>query len=543
MDERQIELECLASIFPEIQIDPRDPFTARIEIPVHPASSIDVRFFATSIRTHSTALEYIVNSNFEPSKLSYLPSLNVCITLPEGYPLDLPPDVNLTTNPKWISDTVLDELKGEAQILWKESGGSIVLYAIIDSLQQSAENVFGYSEKEKILEVPEELKISLLDFNVDQIHKAFKNKTFNCGICLEPKKGALCHQMLDCHHVFCVKCLQDFYVNAILNGDLVSVRCLAPDCVKNSKENQSEFPKKKRRLKTLRPIELLQIPLEQDMVTRYVKLMRKLELESDKNTVYCPRKWCGGAARTSKPSGSDDMSEESDSQNGTQDERKELLSICEDCSFAFCGRCFQSWHGDFILCAPRVTGELTEEEKASQEYLKLHTTQCPTCTVPCQKSHGCNHMICSNCNTHFCYLCSSWLSPDNPYKHYNTQTTGCYMRLWELEEGDTDDDRPGFLDRLREVDQIDEILMPEVEIPAVVIPQAVEPPSISENDTELADPILPDIEREGPLVLRINYLPQTVKAHVVLDPKLTQPQPKTTDRGFRLRTRPPLKNA
>ncbi|RKF71511.1 E3 ubiquitin-protein ligase itt1 [Golovinomyces cichoracearum] len=542
MDERQIELECLASIFPEIQIDPRDPFTARIELPVHPASSIDVRFFATSNRTHSTALEYIANPNVEPSKLSYLPSLNVCIRLPEGYPLDLSPDVNLTTNPKWLSDTVLDELKGETQILWKESGGSIILYAIIDSLQQSAENVFGYSEKGKILEVPEELKISLLDFNVDQTQKAFKNKTFNCGICLEPKKGALCHQMLDCYHVFCVKCLQDFYVNAILNGDLVSVRCLAPDCVKNSKENQSEFPKK-RRLKTLRPIELLQIPLEQDMVTRYVKLMRKLELESDKNTVYCPRKWCGGAARISKPSGSDDMNEESKSQNGTPDERKELLSICEDCSFAFCGRCFQSWHGDFILCAPRVTGELTEEEKASQEYLKLHTTQCPTCTVPCQKSHGCNHMICSNCNTHFCYLCSSWLSPDNPYKHYNTQTTGCYTRLWELEEGDKDDDRPGFLDEVREADQVDEILMPEVEIPAVVIPQAAEPPGISENDTELADPILPDIEREGPLVLRINYLPQTVKAHVELDPKLTRPQPKTTDRGFRLRTRPPLKHA
>ena len=49
---------------------------------------------------------------------------------------------------------------------------------------------------------------------------------------------------------------------------------------------------------------------------------------------------------------------------------------------------------------------------------------------------GCNHMACFNCGTHFCYLCSAWLSPDNPYAHFNKPGTGCYQRLWELEEGD-----------------------------------------------------------------------------------------------------------
>lgn len=47
---------------------------------------------------------------------------------------------------------------------------------------------------------------------------------------------------------------------------------------------------------------------------------------------------------------------------------------------------------------------------------------------------------CFKCQTHFCYLCSAWLDPRNPYQHYNEQpdgsVTSCYMRLWELEEGD-----------------------------------------------------------------------------------------------------------
>lgn len=49
---------------------------------------------------------------------------------------------------------------------------------------------------------------------------------------------------------------------------------------------------------------------------------------------------------------------------------------------------------------------------------------------------GCNHMICFQCKTHFCYLCSAWISADNPYVHFNTQWQPCYQRLWELEEGD-----------------------------------------------------------------------------------------------------------
>ncbi|CRJ85331.1 hypothetical protein BN1708_016999, partial [Verticillium longisporum] len=108
-----------------------------------------------------------------------------------------------------------------------------------------------------------------------------------------------------------------------------------------------------------------------------------------------------------------------------------------------------SWHGEFVSCMPpRDTGELSAEEQASIDYLKLHSTPCPTCAAPAQKTHGCNHMICFRCNSHFCYLCSAWLDPAKPYQHFNEQPggkrTSCYMRLWELEEGDGDDVGYGF---------------------------------------------------------------------------------------------------
>ena len=172
-------------------------------------------------------------------------------------------------------------------------------------------------------------------------------------------------------------------------------------------------------------------------------------LESDRTTVYCPRQWCQGPARSKKTeiaseadeSASEDETPETQSYdpNANQDTLpppSERLAICEDCAFAFCKVCKSGWHGEFARCFPRKKYELTAEEKASEEYMKIHTTPCPTCDARAQKTEGCNHMICFKCGTHFCYLCSTWLDDSNPYLHYNTKNAPCYQRLWELEAGD-----------------------------------------------------------------------------------------------------------
>lgn len=334
---------------------------------------------------------------------------------------------------------------------------------------------------------------------------------------VDPKKGTVCHKMNDCGHVFCRRCLQDFYNNAITEGDLVSVKCLDPSC---AKERAAVQARKKPKLQ-LGPSELLQIPLEHEIVARYVKLKHKADLESDKNTIYCPRKWCQGAARSKKhrkPNGledddSEDEAEDEVSKPGDFAKGKDLLAVCEDCAFAFCSRCYQGWHGEFTVCIPQTTtGEMTEEDKASLEYLKLHSTPCPTCASRAQKTHGCNHMICFKCNSHFCYLCSAWLDASNPYKHYNEERTQCYMRLWELEEGDGDADDQ-WRDRAaraiaREQGEGDEIEGDDHvnAEPAVEIAQPVPPPAEPAHPPP-AVVNAPALEREGPLVLRINQIP------------------------------------
>lgn len=270
----------------------------------------------------------------------------------------------------------------------------------------------------------------------------------------------MCHRLLLCSHVFCVACLQDFYNTCITEGDIGNVKCLTPKCESELKKlptTATHFTNELTEDWTLEPSELLQIPLEQETVQRYIKLKRKKRLESDRNTIYCPRQWCQGpakcpnkkAAKDSDVGGVDkEIEEPQDYDRNTSQEKlpppAERLAICEDCTFAFCKVCKASWHGEYFVCFPRSQFELTAEEKASEDYMKLHTQPCPTCDARAQKTHGCNHMICFKCNTHYCYLCGAYLEKQNPYQHYNTIKSGCYMRLWELEGGDDGEFGQGF---------------------------------------------------------------------------------------------------
>ncbi|PNP55052.1 hypothetical protein THARTR1_04741 [Trichoderma harzianum] len=517
-DARATELETLEAIYPELRRPDGAGFVFELELPVEPAAPVTVTFPAAA-----AAPDQALNGSASDApalvdslQVSHLPPLTMHITLPDGYPAECAPLVKISTTPQWLSAEKLAHLAGEASQLWEEMGRDL-----------------------GTLQVDPEHKLAVLDYDIKAKKAAFDKETFNCGICLDPKKGSKCHKMLDCTHIFCLQCLQDFYNDAIKEGNLSTVRCLAPNCAKERSAAAKEEGEKRRKPKTfISPSELLQIGLSEDMVKRYVDLKYKTELESDKNTIYCPRQWCNGAARSKKhkkPEGLD-FGEASDAESD-QDEKSEangkskkgadkfnrgdLLSVCEDCGFAFCSRCYQSWHGEFFQCAPRrKDGELTEDDKASLEYLKLHTSPCPTCNAPAQKTHGCNHMICSRCDTHFCYLCSCWLDPANPYRHYNQQeggkVTSCYMRLWELEGGDGDDVGIGFaggrgaaannganeavlqgeeaLDEIGlEIEEVDDEVEGNVDANA----NANAPVQLDENGQRVA------VAREAPLVLRL----------------------------------------
>lgn len=476
-DERAEELASIAAIYPELSIDPSNPYCATLEVPVAPEKPLKISFqsaterAATGLLTppsstgHSSDTSTRVENaatlmnalKVETHELSYLPSLHLQIDLPEGYPHEKPPTIAIVVEPGWLPQAILHQIKDQCSALWEDYGREQVVFTFVDYVREAADKAFGLADDHhQIFELEDNLKLVLLDYDMKCKKERFDKETFDCGVCLEPKKGKVCHQLLLCGHVFCISCLQDYYNNAITEGDVDNVKCLTFGCAKDVTVEIS--PGRRRRIdKTLGPNELLQIPIAQQQVQRYVRLKRKKALEADKNTVYCPRQWCQGAARSKEYPKSDDLLsyivEDRVIEQPTGKTKKkspddipiaDRLCICEDCGYAFCSVCKRGWHGETGRCNPRRQAELDEEEKASLEYMQRFSTPCPTCSAPSQKTHGCNHMICFKCKTHFCYLCSAYLVPENPYRHFNDLKSTCYMRLWELEAGDGADAGYGF---------------------------------------------------------------------------------------------------
>ncbi|KFY86765.1 hypothetical protein V500_07412 [Pseudogymnoascus sp. VKM F-4518 (FW-2643)] len=550
-DERIIELSALQAIFPELIIDEKQPFKATLELPVVPSEPVPIVFKDASDKSPIEA-----ERQLQTHRLSYLPNIHIEITLPEGYPAENPPVLELSTSPEWLSRGKIDGLLAQCKEFWEDMGHDQVLYLFIDHIQDSALGAFGLLDGEEHLRLSPGLEIELLDHDKSAKQADFDRQSYDCGVCLEPKRGNICHKLDDCGHIFCRQCLQDFYNNAITEGDLDSVKCLDPGCAKRREEELAKSGRKRKPKVTLTPSELLLIPLEHEMVKRYVTMRHKIELENDKSTVYCPRSFCQGAARSKKhrkpiitptfvtTTADEEADEESDDELAVIDptkppNRTDLLRVCEDCLFAFCSRCLQSWHGEYVLCGPpRNANELSAEDKASLDYIKYHTTPCPTCAVPAQKTHGCNHMICQRCGTHFCYLCSSWLDVGNPYQHYNTEATGCYQRLWELEGGDGDDvgynyfggdhppDEDDFSDDGSEDEgpaDIDEIEDMHLAPPRFIVGPEQGQIADEEHDDDRADP--PMAQHDAPLVLRLAPVPPRPAPAPALAPRPGQGQP------------------
>ncbi|KAM0713976.1 hypothetical protein Q7P37_010939 [Cladosporium fusiforme] len=453
-DEREEELSSLIAIYPELTC--HDDYSASINLPVTPSTRDREGLFVT-FRKEASSLDGPdrADPSFDPPDgeqhhLRYLPDLKLHIALPEGYPENNPPTVALETDHEWVPALILRKLEQSVAQLWDEYGKCQILFVYIDSLIQSASDGFGLNDDGKPWELPFSYESALTSFNHAKSRSVFEAGTYDCGICLERKKGTDCYSNFDCNHIFCKPCLQDFYNNAITEGDVDSIKCLDPDC---GKEKDGRPARKKQ--SSLHPCMLMEMGISEATARRYVGIKRKKRMDVDPNTVYCPLKKCKHPARNDKyppiPENlehyhledeedapklpADPLLPNKPSPDSNVDER---LAVCENpsCRMAFCRICYKSWHGSYERCRPRDADELSPEEKASYDYIAQNTTPCAYCKAPVQKTYGCNHMHCYQCGTHFCYLCSAWLNGDNPYQHFNKEGESCYQKLFDLDEND-----------------------------------------------------------------------------------------------------------
>ncbi|XP_068610161.1 E3 ubiquitin-protein ligase RNF217 [Brachionichthys hirsutus] len=78
---------------------------------------------------------------------------------------------------------------------------------------------------------------------------------------------------------------------------------------------------------------------------------------------------------------------------------------CNSCQFVWCFKCHAPWHNGLKCRDYRKGDKLLRTWASVVEHGQRNAQKCPRCKIHIQRTEGCDHMTCTQCNTNFCYRC------------------------------------------------------------------------------------------------------------------------------------------
>nr|XP_019947503.1 PREDICTED: probable E3 ubiquitin-protein ligase RNF217 isoform X1 [Paralichthys olivaceus] len=185
-----------------------------------------------------------------------------------------------------------------------------------------------------------------------------------CRVCLEDKTIA---PLLCCRMAVCDECLK-LYVSSQVRVAKPHISCPIPECSGYLKES------------------VVVSHLTNEDVAKYRYFLELNQLDS--STKPCPQ--CSGFTSLKK--------------HNNQSEHKYKIQ-CENCQFVWCFKCHAPWHNGLKCRDYRKGDKLLRTWASVIEHGQRNAQKCPQCRIHIQRTEGCDHMTCTQCNTNFCYRC------------------------------------------------------------------------------------------------------------------------------------------
>ncbi|PNP82850.1 hypothetical protein FNYG_04081 [Fusarium nygamai] len=276
---------------------------------------------------------------------------------------------------------------------------------IIRDIKSSKFRVFGPEDKivpacEALDQLLQELEPRSTGHNTEQ-SQAKKATEGDCAVCFCEADQALA---TSCGHVYCTICFVNMcQVEASTIGDF-SIKCIG---------DQGRC-KKAVPLHEIQNLLLSEI-FESVLEASFASFMRRHQDQLR----YCATPACTQVYRIAQPETS-----------------VPPIFTCAKCMTATCTSCHVSHPRK--TCAEykgNESGGMAELLKAKEE---LGFKDCPKCNTHIQKDEGCNHINCTACGTHICWLClKTFTDGDDCYQHMGRVHGGIGN---EGEHEDDDDD-------------------------------------------------------------------------------------------------------
>ncbi|QRV97351.1 cell surface glycoprotein 1 [Ceratobasidium sp. AG-Ba] len=199
----------------------------------------------------------------------------------------------------------------------------------------------------------------------------------DCVVCLcQPEDSILLH----CGHHYCKACFTQYVASAAESRTLPLV-CVGREC------------------KTNIPLSMITLHAAQtDQDALFYSTFQAYVAARPKEYRYCPTPDCQYIYRVGQPDSSIQC-------------RLCLVHICTHCHVE---------HHEGISCEDYMGSHSEIEiQRSFDKWRSQHDVKpCPKCSVNIEKDAGCNHMMCSVCRTHICWVCLSVFNTgDEVYAH------------------------------------------------------------------------------------------------------------------------------
>ncbi|BDA50235.1 probable Ankyrin repeat and IBR domain-containing protein 1 [Coccomyxa sp. Obi] len=221
-----------------------------------------------------------------------------------------------------------------------------------------------------------------------------------CIVCFEVVASKKMSIMLPCGHITCDTCWKGILNVRLSEGDVHRTGCPFVGC--NCRLSFTDA----------------QRLLSKSQKERYEQLLAQNYADTNPAIKWCPRAGCGRCLTVDARVGAADGVAAAAGSGRALDVR------CS-CGHAFCFSCLRAPHEPATCAAVREWETLVavvnkEEKERADCWLARNTKPCGGCGAPIQKNGGCNHMVCSRCRRHFCWVCGGdWAS-------HNSATGGYY---------------------------------------------------------------------------------------------------------------------
>uniref|UniRef100_A0AC35U2J3 E3 ubiquitin-protein ligase parkin n=1 Tax=Rhabditophanes sp. KR3021 TaxID=114890 RepID=A0AC35U2J3_9BILA len=144
--------------------------------------------------------------------------------------------------------------------------------------------------------------------------------------------------------------------------------------------------------------------LGNDRYNKFQELATQRFIQNQQSTVFCPFPDCGEVFTL--------LDKDNVIENATRN-KTSALTQCHKCERPFCVVCIDSKQ-----CTCYSTKKEHSDEEKSKSLIHQITKKCVGCGINTQKDQGCNHIHCTQCSSHWCWVCLTKWNENCQFNHW-----------------------------------------------------------------------------------------------------------------------------